>query len=71
VSSTPKRVRTPRATTSRVKSAKTAPENGTQIPVEDMIRVRAYQLWEQRGRQDGSAEQDWLLAEAEVRGRSA
>lgn len=39
------------------------PERG----VEELIRVRAYELYIQRGFQDGSAQDDWLRAEAEVR----
>lgn len=33
------------------------------------IRERAYQLYEERGRCDGHAVEDWLQAEAEVAGR--
>ena len=33
---------------------------------EERIRIRAYELYEQRGSIDGYAEQDWLLAEAEI-----
>jgi Protein of unknown function (DUF2934) len=33
---------------------------------EDEIRRRAYELYEQRGRVDGYALDDWLQAEAEV-----
>jgi hypothetical protein len=36
--------------------------------LEKIIRRRAYELYEERGRGDGHAEQDWLLAEAEVIG---
>jgi len=32
----------------------------------EMIRIRAYQLYEQRGRADGFEAQDWLQAEEEV-----
>jgi hypothetical protein len=32
------------------------------------IAVRAYELYEQRGRQDGYALEDWLQAEREIRG---
>jgi Protein of unknown function (DUF2934) len=35
---------------------------------EKIIRRRAYELYEKRGRQDGHAEEDWLRAEAEVLG---
>ena len=38
--------------------------------VEEHIRRRAYELYEQRGRHDGAADQDWLRAEAELRAAS-
>ena len=34
----------------------------------DQITQRAYELYEQRGRQDGFAVQDWLQAEQELAG---
>ncbi len=39
----------------------------TVLDVESTIRVRAYELYEKRGRQDGLALHDWFQAEAEVR----
>jgi hypothetical protein len=33
------------------------------------IRRRAFQLYEERGREPGYAEQDWLRAEAEILAR--
>jgi hypothetical protein len=39
--------------------------NSIQDPLE-AIRRRAYELYEQRGRQDGFHEQDWLQAESEI-----
>ncbi len=33
--------------------------------LQDQIRARAYQLYEQRGRDDGHELDDWLQAEAE------
>jgi len=33
------------------------------------IRLRAHELYEARGREDGHAEEDWLQAEAEVLAR--
>ena len=33
---------------------------------EAVIRLHAYTLWEQRGRNDGHAMEDWLQAEAEL-----
>jgi hypothetical protein len=38
------------------------------VEIEEQIRQRAYQLYEERGRLDGSAMQDWLTAEEEVTG---
>jgi hypothetical protein len=34
--------------------------------IDEEIRIRAYELFEQRGRQEGSHDQDWARAEAEV-----
>ena len=39
--------------------------------VTERIRARAYELYEQRGRVDGFAEQDWLQAEIEFLSRNA
>ena len=36
----------------------------------DEIGCRAYELYEQRGREDGHDLEDWLRAEAEVTGRT-
>jgi hypothetical protein len=38
---------------------------------DDVIRRRAYEIWEQRGRQHGKDADDWFRAESEVRGKSA
>jgi hypothetical protein len=35
----------------------------------EQVRTLAYALYEQRGRQEGYAEQDWLQAEAEILGQ--
>ena len=42
--------------------------NPTELPaeVEDAIRRRAYEIYEERQRLNRSAEDDWLQAEAEV-----
>ena len=32
----------------------------------EQVRLRAYQIYEQNGMQDGFAEQDWKQAEAEI-----
>ncbi|MBR0900796.1 DUF2934 domain-containing protein [Bradyrhizobium tropiciagri] len=39
--------------------------------LEDKIRQRAYELWEQSGRTDGSEMDFWLQAEREVRTEAA
>jgi hypothetical protein len=41
-------------------------EGYTQVEIEAEIRRRAYALYEQRGKADGHAVEDWLRAEAEV-----
>jgi Protein of unknown function (DUF2934) len=38
---------------------------------EEYVRIRAYQIYEARGRVDGNALQDWLLAESELNGCEA
>ncbi len=42
-----------------------------QPEIEEQIRARAYELYEQRGREDGHEQEDWLIAEREVRGTNA
>jgi uncharacterized protein HemX len=37
--------------------------------IEEQIRTRAHELYEQRGRVEGSAQEDWLRAEAEILAR--
>lgn len=37
--------------------------------ITERIRQRAYQLYEERGRIDGHASDDWLQAEAEIVGK--
>ena len=36
------------------------------IELEDQVRLRAYELYGARGRQDGRETEDWLQAEAEL-----
>ena len=36
------------------------------VEVWQKIRLRAYELYEQRGREDGQDVEDWLKAESEV-----
>ena len=37
-----------------------------ELMLEHAIRLRAYELWAQRGMAEGDAVQDWLEAEAEL-----
>ncbi|MGC2742712.1 MAG: HEPN-associated N-terminal domain-containing protein [Candidatus Angelobacter sp.] len=41
------------------------------IRISDLVRARAHQLYEQRGRNDGRALDDWLRAEGEILGEAA
>jgi hypothetical protein len=53
------------------KSKSREPRSGkTRLPseIEERIRRRAYELYEQRGRVEGFALDDWLQAEAEILG---
>ncbi len=36
------------------------------VRIEEEIRIRAYELFEERGRQEGFHDEDWARAEAEV-----
>jgi hypothetical protein len=36
------------------------------VPSQDVIRTRAYELYEIRGREPGQDEQDWLRAEQQI-----
>jgi Protein of unknown function (DUF2934) len=39
------------------------------IEIEEQVRIRAYELFERRGRQEGHDRDDWARAEAEVRAK--
>ena len=41
------------------------------IPIEQQIRKRAYELYEQRGRTNGHDLDDWLQSECEIKGTQA
>lgn len=45
------------------------PEEGSFELTEDIIRARAYQLYEERGCEHGHDLDDWLRAEAEIVGK--
>jgi hypothetical protein len=38
------------------------------LHIEKTFRRRGYELYEQRGREDGHAQEDWMRAEAEIVG---
>lgn len=54
------------------KSVSRAPARDAAVPIElpdgmwQRIATKAYELWDERGRRDGHALQDWLDAEAIV-----
>ena len=55
--------------TAKPVTAKSVNAIGTPQDTLEQIRRRAYELFEQRGRQDGFHEQDWLQAESEILAR--
>lgn len=46
-------------------------DQGSVELTEESIRLRAYGIYEQRGRQEGHDVEDWLQAEAEIFGEKA
>ncbi|MGZ4834641.1 MAG: DUF2934 domain-containing protein, partial [Terriglobales bacterium] len=44
---------------------------GTNAPQEQIIRRKAYEIYEQRGREDGNEVQHWLEAERELQWRGS
>jgi hypothetical protein len=65
----------PKAETNGEKKVLQMPENGNgrngfaPADLEPEIRLRAYELYEQRGFNEGSEQEDWLRAEREVLAR--
>jgi Protein of unknown function (DUF2934) len=53
-------------TSEKSKSTSVTPISDPQPNLDEAIRCRAYQLYEERGRKDGHDMDDWLRAEAEV-----
>ena len=55
------------------KPGRVAPGNVVPVNLEEEIRLRAYELYLQRretaGHEDGDQNQDWLIAEREIRSR--
>ena len=46
-----------------------APNTSVQPSMEEQIRQRAYELYEERGRHHGFEQEDWARAEAEIRNK--
>lgn len=67
-----KRTRKPKLVKSSPKvTVKAAPvERVPATSAEEVIRLRAYKIYEQRGREHGHDLDDWLIAEAEVAGKA-
>ena len=61
----PKAGQKPESKQDVVKESMSAGEN-TVPSLEEQISRRAYELYDQRGKQDGYADEDWLRAEREV-----
>jgi len=64
----------PKAKTARNKAPAATNGNGHAVPSPDLdseIRVRAYQIYEERGFTGGDERQDWLRAEQEVKAKRA
>jgi hypothetical protein len=47
-------------------SPKNSHAQAAAMPLQDIVRERAYELYESRGREPGLDEQDWLRAEEEI-----
>ena len=47
-------------------AAQAEQRNHVEVRIEEEIRIRAYELFEERGRQEGFHDEDWARAEAEV-----
>jgi hypothetical protein len=61
------------ATPPRTKIPAVTPNNpgaAAQTQIQERIRVRAYELYEQRGKVEGHDLEDWLQAEQEILPRS-
>jgi hypothetical protein len=69
-----KKTPTPKPKTARSKSKSATNGNGHSVPTVDLeseIRIRAYQLYEERGYTSGDERLDWLRAEQEVKAKRA
>jgi len=67
---TSKRTRKPKLVTSSPKATVAPVGRVRATNFEEAIRLRAYSIYEQRGREHGHDLDDWLIAEAEVVGKA-
>jgi hypothetical protein len=58
------------STTPRKRRTAAAPNFSLHAPTHDQIARRAFELYLSRGAREGSALNDWLIAERELRTRS-
>jgi hypothetical protein len=59
--------RTRKTAAAKKPAANGNPASNGHTDLNDLIRQRAYELYLERGGEDGHAAEDWLRAEAEVR----
>ena len=58
--------------TADIRQMKKVPSTADHVPstlaqsADERVRRRAYELYEERGREHGHAEEDWFRAEAEI-----
>ena len=67
---TSKRTRKPKLVKSSAKDSTAPVERVPVTNLEEVIRSRAYSIYEQRGREHVHDLDDWLIAEAEVVGKA-
>ena len=59
--------RSKRPTSRKGRASAASNANAKELALYERIAQRAYELYEQRGRQAGSALEDWIQAEREIR----
>ncbi len=52
------------------KTTKPSSSSSSRTDITDLVRKKAYELWEKRGRASGHALEDWLEAERIVKGKA-
>jgi Protein of unknown function (DUF2934) len=63
---TPKFRKSKRRST-RVQTSQFAPEQADYGNIEEMVRLRAYHLWEREGKPSGREAEHWTRAQGEIR----